>query len=193
MNQVILLVVMVASTWTQGTASISKHHNLTLNLPTINDMVPLPELSLKTNTLLADFDPSQASGAADSASQSADKVKIKKQDPGSNDEYSNLPIKQPNEIKPWRKPLGWSFVGVGGASILAGAGCLAGWLVEKGSATPDNDKINKLKISTIVLGSVGGAILITGIALLLWEEYAPIKTEVAVGPGYTGMLVSGSF
>jgi hypothetical protein len=229
MNQVILLIVQMASLWIGGVAFSNEQYNLLdpsqvlyeskqikfkfalvgdwsialaqeqIDLPTINDMVELPELSLKTQHLYAQSDPAKE---AEGLSQTADKVKLKKKKPAE-DEFTNLPFKQPNEYKPWRKPLGWSFVGLGSASILAGTGCLIGMLMTQnepstgGRDTSADDarqsKIDNLKIATIVLGSAGAVILITGVALLLWEEYAPIKTEVDVGPGYAGMSIKGVF
>jgi hypothetical protein len=153
-------------------------------LPSLIELVDYHGLSLKAAQFLAAADASQAGKASE---------KIKKPKKASEDEFANLSFKEPKEVKPWREPLGWTFVGVGGAAIIAGGGCLAGWLLEDSKTTPDNDKIDKLKISTIVLGSAGVAILLTGIAFLLWEEYTPIKTNVAFGPGFAGMSVSGAF
>lgn len=223
MNQVILLVVTVVSTWIEGTASDNEHRHLfnqsqishellwarvalaqmndwsvdalraPIALSSFSELVQLPKLSLKTRPLYAASDVTQAGEGSESAfSTASDKIKLKKKK-SSEEEFANLSFKEPNEIKPWRKPLGWSLVGVGSAAIIAGGGCLAGWLIENGKTTPDNDKIDMFKISTIVLGSAGAAILLTGIAFLLWEEYAPVKTSVAVGPGFAGVSVSGAF
>jgi hypothetical protein len=222
MNQVIILVVTVVSTLVGGAAfgneqrylanppqlryelgqarvSVAQMRNWSayllqgpIALPSLSELVDSHELSLKARQLYAASDASQAGEASESTFTKTSE-KIKKIKKPSEDEFANLSFKEPNEVKPWRKPLGWTFVGVGGAAIIAGGGCLAGWLLEDGKTTPDNDKINKLRISTIVLGSAGVVILLTGVAFLLWEEYAPIKTSVAVGPGFAGMSVSGAF
>jgi hypothetical protein len=222
MNQVILLIVTVVTTWAEGATSGNEQRYLLdyaqishelwqarvavaqmrdwsadllqapTALPSFSNLVEFPELSLKTPQLHAASDIGQAGEASGSTFNKASE-KVKKIKKPSDEEFANLSFKEPKEVKPWRKPLGWTLVGVGSAAIIAGGGCLAGWLLEDGKTTPDNDKIDKLKISTIVLGSAGAVILLTGVAFLLWEEYAPIRTSVAFGPGFTGMSVSGSF
>jgi hypothetical protein len=195
MNQVMLLVITVVSTWVAGAQIQDWSSDLLqapLALPALSELVELPTLSLKAHVLYAaTFDDAQkAEESAEKFSKASEKIKKKK---ASEEEFANLSFKEPNEVKPWREPLGWSAVGVGSAAIIAGGGCLIGWLLEDGKKNPDHDKIDKLKISTIVLASAGAAILITGVVFLLWEEYAPIQTNVAVGPGFAGMSVSGAF
>jgi hypothetical protein len=194
MNYVILLVATMASTWFEGpeVQNWSFRPLAMKALPTLAELVELPRLSLKARTLYAAAfdDAQQADESAGKFSKVSDKIKKKK---AVDEEFANLPFKEPKEVKPWREPLGWSLVGVGGASILAGGGCLIGWLMEDSKKNPDSDKVDKLKISTIVLASAGAAILITGVVFLLWEEYAPIRTNVALAPGFAGMSVSGDF
>ncbi len=196
MNQVMLLVITVLSTWVAGGQMRDRPSDLLqapMALPALSELVELPQLSLKTQKLSDASDVGQEIDESGSTfSNASEKIKLKKMK-ASEEEFANLSFKEPNEVKPWREPLGWSAVGVGSAAIIAGVGCLIGWLLEDGKKNPDNDKIDKLKISTIVLASAGAAILITGIVFLLWEEYAPIKTNVAVGPGFAGMSVSGAF
>ncbi len=196
MNQVMLLVVTVLNTWVAGGQIRDWPSDLLqapMALPSLSELVEFPQLSLKAHALHASaFDDAQkAEESAEKFSKTSEKIKLKKKTPQG--EFANLSFKEPNEVKPWREPLGWSAVGVGSASIIAGGGCLIGWLLEDGKKNPDHDKIDKLKISTIVLASAGAAVLITGVVFLLWEEYAPIQTNVAVGPGFAGMSVSGAF
>jgi hypothetical protein len=93
------------------------------------------------------------------------------------------PFKPPRTDRPWRKPLAWTMVGVGAASLLSSVGCYGyAWQLHGDGSVADNDTIDKLNIVSGVTLGVGLAVVAGGIALLLLDDYAPLTPEAPVSP-----------
>lgn len=60
--------------------------------------------------------------------------------------------------------------GVGAAAILAGVGTNVGYLSERGSGDPDPGTLDSLEAASVVLYSVGAALLVTGVVLYFVDD-----------------------
>lgn len=101
----------------------------------------------------------------------------------------------------WTTPIGWGLVATGAAGLAVGS---AFFLAGDGRADEasklgpaDVSKFQSLReehddfmLSGKIAAGVGGAVLATGLAMLLWPE---ADRPVVVSPGPTGISLSGSF
>lgn len=121
---------------------------------------------------------------------------VQAQDPG---DILNYPFKPPQPIKTWRKPLGWSLVGVGGAAAITGfIFHMVAWDLSSEKVTPAEKPARDKEIDNYMLGAIilyGSGVLVagTGLVLLLWEEYMPFTPHVVVSPKQASLAISGVF
>ncbi len=117
-------------------------------------------------------------------------------------DYTSCPSPQQNGDQPsstWRKPLGWTLLGVGGAAMVTGLVLyLQAWDLGQDPVSPAekpsmDEKIDNYRTAGLAL-EIGGALLgVIGTSFFIWENHVTVTPRVMVSSRQACLSIGGVF